>query len=47
MATAETPAVEEVEKGQVPLDISETEETVEIETKDQVEAAPEVAEETH
>jgi len=46
MATAETPAVEEVEKGQVPLDISETEETVEIETKDQVEAAPEVAEET-
>ena len=46
MATAETPAVEEVEKDQIPLDITESEEIVEIETKDQVEAAPEVVEES-
>ena len=46
MATAETPAVEEAEKDQIPLDITESEEIVEIETKDQVEAAPEVVEES-
>ncbi|MAH48303.1 hypothetical protein CMI37_20935 [Candidatus Pacearchaeota archaeon] len=46
MATAETPAVEEVEKGQVPLDITESEEIVEVEAKDQVDAAPEVIEES-
>ena len=48
MATAETPAVEEAEKGQVPLDIAESEEVVEVEAQEveQVEAAPEVAEES-
>jgi len=33
MATAETPAVEEAEKGQVPLDITESEEVVEVEAQ--------------
>ena len=48
MATAETPAVEEVEKDQIPLDITESEEIVEIETKDveQLEGTPEVLEES-
>ena len=34
MATAETPAVEEAEKGQVPLDITESEEVVEVDAQE-------------
>ena len=47
MATAETQSSEEL-KEQVPLDITESEETVEIETKDveQLEGTPEVVEES-
>ena len=39
MATAETPAVEEAEKGQVPLDITESEEVVEVEAQEVEQAA--------
>ena len=53
MATAETPAVEEAEKGQVPLDITESEEVVEVEAQEVEQVAdtevpdkPEAAEES-
>ena len=39
MATAETPAVEEAEKDQVPLDITESEEVVEVEAQEVEQAA--------
>lgn len=53
MATAETPAVEEAEKGQVPLDITESEEVVEVDAQEVEQVAdtevpdkPEAAEES-
>ena len=39
MATAETPAVEEAEKGQVPLDITESEKVVEVDAQEVEQAA--------